>query len=109
MREVGVAELHRMRSAGEPVLVLDVRQPEEVAVATLPGAMVVPMGELPARLEAVRASRPAGSPLVVMCHHGVRSRMAALYLASAGFDGVASLAGGIDAWSREIDPTIPRY
>jgi rhodanese-related sulfurtransferase len=87
------------------VVLLDVREPEEVALAALPGARYVPMREIPSRLGELEH----GKPLVIMCHSGVRSRRVAEFLTANGFDRVFNLAGGIDAWSREIDPRIPRY
>lgn len=92
---------------GQAVRLLDVRQPWEAKIAALPGSVLIPLGELPAR--AVELAREPGSPLVVYCHHGVRSLTAADYLRRLGHAEVRSLAGGIDAWSREIDPTVPQY
>jgi rhodanese-related sulfurtransferase len=94
-------------AVGEPVYLVDVRQPEEHAYAALPDSTLVPLGELPARAAEVRP--PAGALVVVYCHHGVRSLTGAAVLAQAGVGPVASLAGGIDAWSRLIDPAVPRY
>lgn len=91
-----------------PVL-LDVRQPWEVALAriALPGAdaLDIPLHELPARLHEL----PEAQPVVCICHHGVRSLQAVAFLVRAGFDSVYNLAGGIDAWSMEVDPGVPRY
>ena len=90
-------------------LVLDVREPWEVAFAPLApaGADVrhIPMGELPARLAELDADRP----VVCVCHHGVRSAHVAAFLDRAGFGTVYNLAGGIDAWSRDVDPGVARY
>jgi rhodanese-related sulfurtransferase len=93
--------------AGEPVYLLDVRQPEEHALAKLPDSTLIPLGELPGRVGEV--APPAGALVVVYCHHGVRSLAGAALLERAGVGPVASLAGGIDAWSRLIDPSVPRY
>lgn len=84
---------------------LDVRTAEEIALAALPGAVCIPLGELAAR---VGELDPA-APVAVFCHHGVRSEMAGRILERNGFAEVAHLVGGIDAWSRSIDPTVPRY
>lgn len=86
-------------------LLLDVRTPEEVEIATLPGALNIPLHELPQRMQDI--GRPAA--IAVYCHHGVRSEQAARLLERAGHTGVAHLAGGIEAWSAQIDPALPRY
>jgi sulfur-carrier protein adenylyltransferase/sulfurtransferase len=92
---------------GEPTLLVDVREPWEHAQAALPGSVLVPLGEL-ARRHGEIAAAP-NTLVVTYCHHGMRSLDAARLLASVGFAGVVSLAGGIDAWSREVDPALPRY
>ena len=98
------AEYAAWRKDGRPHFLLDVRQPEEYEAARLEGAVLIPLGELPDKLDAL----PKDVPLVVMCHHGVRSAHAVHHLRAAGFDAL-NLSGGIDAWSREVDPTVPRY
>lgn len=105
--QITVAELKRMRDAGEPVYLVDVRNPDEFAYCRLPDSLLIPLPELPARVEEVVP--PAGARVVVMCHHGVRSLRGAAILRAAGHENAASLAGGIDAWSRLIDPTVPLY
>lgn len=107
VRELTVEQLAAKLDAGEPVVLLDVRQPEEHAVAVLPASVLVPLGELTIRAEEVDV--PDGAQLVVYCHHGIRSRSAAILLERLGFRDVFSLAGGIDAWSLRIDPGVPRY
>ena len=102
---LSVEELHALRSAGAALHVLDVREPNEVAVCALGDALQIPMQQIPGRL----AELPRGEPLVVMCHHGMRSRMVAQYLRSAGFTQVLNLEGGIDAWASRIDPEMARY
>jgi adenylyltransferase/sulfurtransferase len=94
-------------TAGEPVYLLDVRQPDEHAFAALPHSTLIPLGELPTRAGEVEP--PAGALVVVYCHHGIRSLSGAALLDQAGVRPVASLAGGIDAWSRLIDPKVTRY
>jgi rhodanese-related sulfurtransferase len=93
--------------AGEPVYLLDVRQPEEYAICRLPGSVSIPLNDLVYR--AGEIDPPAGATLVVYCHHGVRSVSGAAFLQTAGFDNVYSMAGGIEAWSQRIDPAVPRY
>ncbi len=104
---MSVHELAAKLAAGEPVYLLDVRQPWEHETAALPGSVLVPLPELPARAGEVLP--PEGALVVVYCHHGIRSRSGAAFLARCGFAAVASLAGGIDAWSAEVDPSVPRY
>jgi len=107
MREITGRELATRLAGGEAVYLVDVREPWEHQLAVLPGSVLVPLGELPAR--AAGLAPPAGALVVTYCHHGVRSLSAAEFLARAGLPDVASLAGGIDAWSCEVDPTVPRY
>ncbi len=93
---------------GEAIFLLDVRRPEEHAFAAIPGThLFIPLHELPHRRHEVKP--PPGAAVVVYCHHGVRSWTAAEFLEAAGLADVSSLAGGIDAWSREVDPGVPRY
>ena len=87
-----------------PVLV-DVREPWEFDLAHLAGARLVPLGSLPERL----AELPRDRPMVTICHHGIRSATAAALLRRAGFSGVRSLAGGVDAWAQRVDPAMRRY
>jgi len=84
---------------------LDVRMPEEVEIAALPGAINIPLAELGQRVTELNPS----APIAVLCHHGVRSEMAGRFLERNGFGEVAHLIGGIDAWSQTIDATVPRY
>jgi rhodanese-related sulfurtransferase len=107
VRQVSVQELARMRTAGEPVWLLDVRQPWERDLAALPDSTLIPLNELPMRMDEI--TPPAGALLLIYCHHGIRSLSAASFLQQHGFPEVASLAGGIDAWSAQVDPSVPRY
>jgi rhodanese-related sulfurtransferase len=102
--QIQPADLKRMLDAGQPVVLLDVRQPEEHAYCALPDSVLIPLGELASRVEEV----PADAPVVVYCHHGVRSLSGAAILLRAGIEAV-SLAGGIDRWSLAVDPAVPRY
>jgi adenylyltransferase/sulfurtransferase len=88
-----------------PPQVVDVREPHELAIAALPGATHIPLGELPGRLGELDSRRP----IVTVCHRGVRSLRAAEVLGAAGFARVRSLEGGIDAWAAERDPEMARY
>lgn len=84
---------------------LDVREPVEREWARLEPAIAIPMARLPEALQALDRE----APVIVMCHHGVRSAMAGQFLEQNGFGTVWNLEGGIDAWSREVDPSLPRY
>jgi rhodanese-related sulfurtransferase len=86
-------------------IILDVREPEEVAIAAFPHARHIPMGEVPSRLSELLPDRE----IVVVCHHGLRSAQVAAYLSSVGFEQVLNLIGGIDAWSLTVDAHVPRY
>lgn len=103
--QVAPAELKAKMDAGEPFCLLDVREPWEVALAAIPGSLRIPMNEVPARLPELRS---AGT-IIVMCLSGGRSGRIAEFLASQGFAGVGNLAGGIKAWSRDVDPSVPEY
>lgn len=107
VREITVQELSAKMSAKEPIVLVDVRHPVEHDLAKLPGSVLVPLHELATRWREIRV--PDGAAVVVYCHHGVRSRTGAQILENAGFADPMSLAGGIDGWSRLIDPGIPRY
>jgi rhodanese-related sulfurtransferase len=104
-RQIGVRELRNKLDAGEQILLVDVRQPWEHERARLGDDLLIPLDELPQRLDEIARD----APIVCYCHHGVRSLSAAAILENAGFGEVASLAGGIDRWSMEIDPKVPRY
>jgi rhodanese-related sulfurtransferase len=103
--DIGPQELKRRLDAGEALTVLDVREPWEIKLASLPGTLNIPLNEVPGRLGELNPH----AELVVMCHAGGRSRRAAEFLSARGFTHVANLAGGIDAWSRDIDPDLPTY
>jgi rhodanese-related sulfurtransferase len=105
--QISPTELKRKLDSGEPVYLVDVRNPEEHAYCRLPESLLVPLPELAARIDEVQP--PEGALVVVYCHHGVRSLRGAAILHQAGHENAASLAGGIDAWSLTIDPTVPRY
>lgn len=105
--EVSVQEVKRMLDAGEDFLLLDVRQPREYQVARIEPAVLLPMNELPARVDELRAH--AGKTIVAHCHHGGRSMQVTQWLRAQGFADVRNMTGGIDAWSLKVDPTVPRY
>lgn len=94
-----------MRADGAPHTVLDIREPAELAICAIGDSVAMPMQQVPCRIETL----PRDHPLVVVCHHGVRSAMVTAFLRDNGFDNAWNLAGGIDAWSRLIDPDMARY
>ncbi len=105
--EISTSELAAKLAAGRPagLVLLDVREPWEFATAKIEGSVPIPMGEIPARIQELD---PEGH-IVTICHAGVRSMNVAVWLRNQGLEKVQSLRGGIDAWSREIDPNVPRY
>ena len=105
--EVSAADVHAARERGEDLLLLDVREPDEHAVASIEGARLVPLGTLASRLGELEPWRERR--IVISCHSGVRSRRAAELLHRQGFRRVENLAGGIEAWSLTVDPRVPRY
>jgi len=105
--QISPRELADVIAAGRPVYLIDVRKPWEHERAALPGSVLVPLDELAARVDEIEP--PPGALVVAYCHHGVRSLSAVAILAELGRPGVASLRGGIDAWSLVIDPKVPRY
>ena len=100
-----VRELKAMRERGGDVVVLDVREAGELDLARLPGVVHIPLAQVPVRARELDPARP----LVVMCHHGVRSAMAVRWLREHGYENAINLTGGIDAYAREADPAISRY
>jgi adenylyltransferase/sulfurtransferase len=103
--EISARDLQHERARKPNLLLIDVREPLEAEIARIEGARLIPLRELPRRI-----SELAGhAEIVTHCHHGQRSLQAREILKGAGFANVRSLAGGIDAWSREIDSSVPRY
>lgn len=101
-------ELHRRISSGDRGFALvDVRTAEELAMAALPGVQHIPLRELPQQVDALEPWRHG--EVIVMCHHGMRSASAQDFLISQGFQNVRNLVGGIDRYSVEADPSVPRY
>jgi adenylyltransferase/sulfurtransferase len=103
--QISPLELKQRLDRGDDLVMLDVREAEELAIARLVGAVHIPMGEIPGRLHEIDPD----AEIVVMCHHGVRSAQVASFLAQRDFVRVINLTGGIDAWSQTVDPTVPRY
>lgn len=103
--EIEVTDLARWRNEGRDIVLLDVRTPQEYQIARIEGAILIPLQELPDRLNELDTA----SMIVAQCHGGVRSAQAVHFLRQHGFAKTRNLAGGIDAWSREVDPGVPRY
>lgn len=103
--DIGAVELRAERDRKPSLQLLDVREPFEWEISRIEGARLIPLGELPARVRELDGH----AEIVTYCHHGVRSRHAAEILRAAGFPSVRSLAGGIDAWSTDVDPGVPKY
>lgn len=99
------SEFLRRRECGELWALLDVREPWEIDIARIEETVDIPMSEITERVSELDASQS----IAVLCHSGGRSAQVANYLAQAGFDRVANILGGIDAWSLDIDDSIPRY
>ncbi len=102
---ISADELAQWRRAGTAHGLLDVREAHELAICEIPGAAHIPMAQIPARL----AELPRDVPLVVMCHHGMRSQSVVNYLRRAGLANAINLTGGIDDWAERIDPAMARY
>ena len=105
MKEISVSDLARKHDAGEDFLLLDVREPGEIATASISWAVTIPMREVPQRL----AELPRDKPIAVLCHGGGRSGRITAFLNANGFPNAVNVAGGIDAWSATIDPSVPTY
>lgn len=105
IQEIHPRELQKLLDTEQDrPLLLDVREPWEAALATIPGSLLIPLRSLPQRLQEI----PPAANVAVYCHHGMRSLVAAEFLAAQGYR-VMSLAGGIDLWARELDSTIATY
>jgi rhodanese-related sulfurtransferase len=107
MKQISPAELATWLadSARDKPVLLDVREPWEYERARIAGARLVPMGELPGRLDEIDPDKD----VVAICHHGGRSLQVAIFLEKNGYSKIHNLAGGVDAWSRTVDPAIPLY
>jgi rhodanese-related sulfurtransferase len=109
VRPADLARWIQSQPAGSTPVVLDVREPWELQTASVKPEgfelVAIPMNDIPARLAEIDAARP----VACLCHHGSRSQRVAMFLAGNGFERLANIAGGINAWSGELDPSVPRY
>ncbi len=103
--EILPREVKERLDRGEKLLLVDVREPHEYAICQLAGAVLIPMGTIPANLQKLDTDED----VICFCHHGIRSMDVANWLRSQGITSAKSLVGGIDRWSVEIDPKVPRY
>ena len=105
--EISVQETQQRLAAGDAVRLVDVRDPEEFAYCQLPGAQLIPLQTVPT--DAAAKLPDPEAEIIVYCHHGMRSMQAVQFLRARGYTNARSMAGGIDRWSREVDPEVPRY
>lgn len=103
--EIDVHILASMLAENVPHTVLDVREADEIAICKIDGSRSIPMQQVPQHLDTL----PREQPLIILCHHGMRSAMVADFLQKNGFSNALNLVGGISAWARHIDPNMPRY
>jgi rhodanese-related sulfurtransferase len=103
--EITPKEVSDLLKTGAPLRLIDVREPEEHAICHIEGATLIPMRNVPQHLQDLDDD----SRLIVFCHHGVRSLSVVDWLRRQGVESTQSMAGGIDLWSRQIDPSVPRY
>jgi len=104
--EITPEEVKSKLEAKQDLVLLDVREPWEFQTASITGAKLMPMGDVPSR---AHQELDPEEHIVVMCHHGVRSMNVTVWLRQQGFENVQSMRGGIDAWSRQVDPKVPMY
>jgi rhodanese-related sulfurtransferase len=105
--EISVLQLRELLESDAPPRLIDVREENEWSIGSIPGAELVPLSLWPA-IVSEKLTDPE-QPLVIQCHHGGRSARAGEYLLRIGFLNVKNLAGGLDAWSVHVDPSVPRY
>lgn len=107
MKSITAAELARWLADGEraPPLLLDVREPWEQKLCTIPGSEAMPMRQIPAQFGSIDPQRP----VVCICHLGGRSAQVAMFLQRQGYEDVYNLSGGIDAWAKQVDSSMPVY
>jgi rhodanese-related sulfurtransferase len=104
-KEISALEASILRDNNEDVIFLDVREDSELEICRIEDALHIPMNEVPERCEGL----PLDRPLVIFCHHGMRSMNVLHYLESRGFENVINMGGGIHAWATDVDTSIPRY
>jgi rhodanese-related sulfurtransferase len=103
--EIDVHTFDEMRRTGTPLAILDVREAGEIAICSFENSINIPMNLIPDSLDEL----PGESPLVVICHSGMRSQQVTIWLRQMGYENAANLQGGIDAWARQVDRSMPVY
>lgn len=103
--QISAREVSERIARGDKLLVVDVREPWESELCRIPGATLIPLGALPANLNALLDAEE----VICYCHHGIRSLDAAVWLRQQGVESAKSMAGGIERWSLDVDPQVPRY
>ena len=106
--EASPQDIQRRIDAGEPLTLIDVREPGEFAITRIAGATLIPMRNIPASLQQLEGKADE-TTLIVFCHHGVRSLNVVNWLREQGVSACQSMSGGIEAWSVLVDPSVPRY
>jgi len=108
MRNLSPREIKsRLQTSSNGPLLLDVREPWEFRICRLEGSASIPMGDIPRAVSEQEIARDR--QIIVICHHGIRSRQVALYLEHMGYSDVINLQGGVEAWARDVDPSMPTY
>ncbi|MGZ5006367.1 MAG: rhodanese-like domain-containing protein [Methylobacter sp.] len=105
IKQISATELKTRIQNNDNLFLLDVREPIEFRYARIENSVLIPLNQIPERLEELDPQQE----MVVICHHGVRSRQACMYLVNSGFNNILNLEGGIDAWSLNCDSSVPRY
>jgi rhodanese-related sulfurtransferase len=105
VKQISASELRTKIHNEEPLVMLDVREPSEFQYARIASSVLIPLQQIPHRLAELNPQLP----IVVICHHGMRSQQAAHFLVHSGFENIFNLTGGIDAWSCQCDSAVPRY
>ena len=104
-KEINATEAVILHNKNKEAVFIDVREHSELAICRIEGALHIPMSEVPERHGAL----PRDAPLIVLCHHGMRSLNVVQYLETKGFDNAINLAGGIHAWAVDVDPEMKQY
>lgn len=105
IKQISATELQARIQNEQSLFLLDVREPNEFQYARIDNSVLIPLNQIPQRLGELDPQQE----MVVICHHGVRSQQACMYLVNSGFENVSNLTGGIDAWSCDCDNSVPRY
>ncbi|MGZ8135785.1 MAG: rhodanese-like domain-containing protein [Methylococcaceae bacterium] len=105
VKQLSATELQHKIQQQDTLLLLDVREPHEFKYAHIANSVLIPLNQIPQRVNELDSNQE----IVVICHHGMRSQQAALYLDRYGFKNIANLTGGIDAWSCQCDSSVARY